>query len=182
QQGTPGYQPVYTRTDGIAERYNLTALDGVKILLKSSGVAQKVWGKALVCITYTWNRVCHKDGNKTPFEKYSGKKSSVSHLKLFGCLAYVDVPKQIRKKLDMRSKLGIVMGYALHTNGYRIWLKDENKLIETINVRLNENTKGIDTNQNSNGYPKFNFNISNYSDDEDDFDTVIDSIIWSFNS
>ncbi|GBN59080.1 Retrovirus-related Pol polyprotein from transposon TNT 1-94 [Araneus ventricosus] len=168
--------PYTPEQNGVAGRYNLTALDGVKTLLKSSGVAQKFWGEALLCFTYTWNRVCHKDGNKTPFEKYSGKKPSVSHLKPFGCLAYVGVPKQIRKKLDMRDKLGIIMGYALHTKGYRIWLRDENKLIETINVRFDENTKGVDASQNSNQYAKFNFTISNYSDDEGDFDTVMDSL------
>ncbi|GBL74326.1 Retrovirus-related Pol polyprotein from transposon TNT 1-94 [Araneus ventricosus] len=169
---TNSYTP---EQNGVAERYNLTALDGVKTLLKSSGVAQKFWDEALLCFTYTWNRVCHKDGNKTPFEKYSGKKPSVLHLKPFGCLAYVGVPKQIRKKLDMRAKLGIMMGYALHTKGYRIWLRDE-KLIETINVRFDENTKGVYASQNFNQYTKFNFTISNYSDDEGDFDTVMDSL------
>ncbi|GBM28889.1 Retrovirus-related Pol polyprotein from transposon TNT 1-94 [Araneus ventricosus] len=168
--------PYTPEKNGVVERYNLTALYGVKTLLKSSGVSQKFWGEALLCFTYTWNRVCYKDGNKTPFEKYSGKKPSVSHLKPFGCLAYVGVPKQIRKKLDMRAKLGIMMGYALHTKGYRIWLRDENKLIETINVWFDENTKGVDASQNSNQYIKFNFTISNYSDDEGDFDTVMDSL------
>ncbi|GBM96224.1 hypothetical protein AVEN_47687-1 [Araneus ventricosus] len=68
------------------------------------------------------------------------------------------------------------MGYALHTKGYRIWLRDENKLIETINVRFDENTKGVDASQNSNQYTKFDFTIPNYSDDEGDFDTVMDSL------
>ncbi|GBM31150.1 hypothetical protein AVEN_58941-1 [Araneus ventricosus] len=76
----------------------------------------------------------------------------------------------------MRAKVGIMMGYASHTKGYRIWLRDENKLIETINVRFDENTKGVDASQNCNQYTKFNFTISNYSDDEGDFDTVMDSL------
>ncbi|GFX50543.1 retrovirus-related Pol polyprotein from transposon TNT 1-94 [Trichonephila clavipes] len=117
----------------VAERFNLTALDGIKILLKSSEVPHKFWGEALLCFTYAWNRICHKDSNKTPFEKYSGRKPSVLHLKPFGCLAYAGVPKQIRKKFDMRAKMGIMMGYAQRTKGYRIWLIDENKLVETIN-------------------------------------------------
>ncbi|GBN94072.1 Retrovirus-related Pol polyprotein from transposon TNT 1-94 [Araneus ventricosus] len=103
--------------NGVTERYNLTALHGVKALLKSNGVAQKFLGEVLLCFTYTWNRVCHKDGNKTPFETYSGKKLSVSHLKHLGCLAYVGVPKQIRKKLDMRAKLGINVGYCVAYKG-----------------------------------------------------------------
>ncbi|GFV60724.1 hypothetical protein TNCV_4180601 [Trichonephila clavipes] len=64
-----------------------------------------------------------------------GRKPSVLHLKPFGCLAYAGVPKQIRKKFDMRAKMGIMMGYAQRTKGYRIWLIDENKLVETINIR-----------------------------------------------
>ncbi|GFV83848.1 hypothetical protein TNCV_387561 [Trichonephila clavipes] len=63
-----------------------------------------------------------------------GRKPSVLHLKPFGCLAYAGVPKQIRKKFDMRAKMGIMMGYAQRTKGYRIWLIDENKLVETINA------------------------------------------------
>ncbi|GBM43903.1 hypothetical protein AVEN_247122-1 [Araneus ventricosus] len=72
-----------------------------------------------------------------------------------------------------------MMGYALHTKGCRIWLRDENKLIETINVWFDEITKGIDASQNSNRYLKFNFTIftiSDYSADVDDLDTVIDSL------
>ncbi|GFT04808.1 retrovirus-related Pol polyprotein from transposon RE1 [Trichonephila clavipes] len=65
---------------------------------------------------------------------FVGRKPSVLHLKPFGCLAYAGVPKQIRKKFDMRAEMGIMMGYAQRTKGYRIWLIDENKLVETINV------------------------------------------------
>ncbi|GFT67713.1 retrovirus-related Pol polyprotein from transposon TNT 1-94 [Trichonephila clavipes] len=92
---TNSYTP---EMNGVAERFNLTALDGIKTLLKSSEVPHKFWGEALLCFTYAWNRICHKDSNKTPFEKYSGRKPSVLHLKPFGCLAYAGVPKQIRKK------------------------------------------------------------------------------------
>ncbi|GFY25481.1 retrovirus-related Pol polyprotein from transposon TNT 1-94 [Trichonephila clavipes] len=127
---TNSYTP---EMNGVAERFNLTALDGIKTLFKSSEVPHKFWGEALLCFTYAWNRICHKDSNKTPFEKYSGRKPSVLHLKPFGCLAYAGVPKQIRKKFDMRAKIGIMMGYAQRTKGYRIWLIDENKLVETIN-------------------------------------------------
>ncbi|GFV58135.1 retrovirus-related Pol polyprotein from transposon TNT 1-94 [Trichonephila clavipes] len=129
---TNSYTP---EMNGVAERFNLTALDGIKTLLKSSEVPHKFWGEALLCFTYAWNRICHKDSNKMPFEKYSGRKPSVLHLKPFGCLAYAGVPKQIRKKFDMRAKMGIMMGYAQRTKGYRIWLIDENKLVETINSK-----------------------------------------------
>ncbi|GFT04801.1 retrovirus-related Pol polyprotein from transposon TNT 1-94 [Trichonephila clavipes] len=161
---------------GVAERFNLTALDGIKTLLKSSEVPHKFWGEALLCFTYAWNRICHKDSNKTPFKKYSGRKPSVLHLKPFGCLAYAGVPKQIRKKFDMRAEMGIMMGYAQRTKGYRIWLIDENKLVETINVRFDENKRGINFRQKVNSNLGYNLNLPDYYDDEDDFDRVKDSL------
>ncbi|GFS66671.1 retrovirus-related Pol polyprotein from transposon TNT 1-94 [Trichonephila clavipes] len=170
---TNSYTP---EMNGVAERFNLTALDGIKTLLKSSEVPHKFWGEALLCFTYAWNRICHKHSNKTPFEKYSGRKPSVLHLKPFGCLAYAGVPKQIRKKFDMRAKMGIMMGYAQRTKGYRIWLIDENKLVETINVRFDENKRGINFRQKVNSNLGYNLNLPDYYDDEDDFDRVKDSL------
>ncbi|GFS71166.1 retrovirus-related Pol polyprotein from transposon TNT 1-94 [Trichonephila clavipes] len=170
---TNSYTP---EMNGVAERFNLTALDGIKTLLKSSEVPHKFWGEALLCFTYAWNRICHKDSNKTPFEKYSGRKPSVLHLKPFGCLAYAGVPKQIRKKkFDMRAKMGIMMGYAQRTKGYRIWLIDENKLVETINVRFDENKRGINFRQKVNSNLGYNLNLPDYYD-EDDSDRVKDSL------
>ncbi|GFX17176.1 retrovirus-related Pol polyprotein from transposon TNT 1-94 [Trichonephila clavipes] len=64
---TNSYTP---EMNGVAERFNLTALDGIKTLFKSSEVPHKFWGEALLCFTYAWNRICHKNSNKTPFEKY----------------------------------------------------------------------------------------------------------------
>ncbi|GFU92566.1 retrovirus-related Pol polyprotein from transposon TNT 1-94 [Trichonephila clavipes] len=170
---TNSYTP---EMNGVAERFNLTALDGIKTLLKSSEVPHKFWGEALLCFTYAWNRICHKDSNKTPFEKYSGRKPSVLHLKPFGCLAYAGVPKQIRKKFNMRAKIGIMMGYAQRTKGYRIWLIDENKLVETINVRFDENKRGINFRQKVNSNLGYNLNLPDYYDDEDDSDRAKDSL------
>ncbi|GFU90237.1 retrovirus-related Pol polyprotein from transposon RE1 [Trichonephila clavipes] len=68
-----------------------------------------------------------------------------------------------------------MMGYAQRTKGYRIWLIDENKLVETINVRFDEN-KGINFRQKVNSNLGYNLNLPDYYDDEDDFDRVKDSL------
>ncbi|GFV66103.1 retrovirus-related Pol polyprotein from transposon TNT 1-94 [Trichonephila clavipes] len=76
----------------------------------------------------------------------------------------------------MRAKMGIMMGYAQRTKGYRIWLIDENKLVETINVRFDENKRGINFRQKVNSNLGYNLNLPDYYDDEDDFDRVKDSL------
>ncbi|GFV15019.1 retrovirus-related Pol polyprotein from transposon RE1 [Trichonephila clavipes] len=60
--------------------------------------------------------------------------------------------------------------------GYRIWLIDENKLVETINVRFDENKRGINFRQKVNSNLGYNLNLPDYYDDEDDFDRVKDSL------
>ena len=42
--------------------------------------------------------------DKTTHEVWNGKKSSVKHLKVFVCDAYVHVPKEKRSKLDNKVK------------------------------------------------------------------------------
>ncbi|GFU91903.1 retrovirus-related Pol polyprotein from transposon TNT 1-94 [Trichonephila clavipes] len=157
----------------VAERYNLTALDGIKTLLNESGIRLKFWAEALICFSYTWNRVYHKGYKKTPFELYGGKRPSVSHLKKFGYLAFIGVPKQLRRKLDMRAKLGIMLGYALSTKGYRIWLIEENKVVETINVRFDEGKRGVDSEKTFTG-PVKNYLLKDFPEDGDIFSAVGD--------
>jgi len=36
-------------------------------------------------------------------KKFTGKKLDVSHLKVFGCIAYVHVPDEKRSKLDPKA-------------------------------------------------------------------------------
>lgn len=124
--------------NGVSERFNYTALDAIKALLAASKLSQRFWAEALLCFTYVWNRVCHNDRTQTPFELFGGRKPSVKHLRKFGSTVYVGIPKQKRRKLDMRAKKGIMVGYAMKTKGYRIFLPNEQRVIETINVKVIE--------------------------------------------
>ena len=40
----------------------------------------------------------------TPEERYTGRKPHISHLKIFGCIAYVHVPDELRSKLDPKAE------------------------------------------------------------------------------
>ncbi|GBL92953.1 hypothetical protein AVEN_54603-1 [Araneus ventricosus] len=135
---------------------------------------QKFWAEALLCFIYIWNRACHKN-KKTPFELYSGWKPSASHLEKFGCVAYVGVPKQTRKKLDMRAKLGIMCGYARTTKGYLILLLEGQRVIETINVKFDETKRGVDLVQDSKGSSFTLF--KDFPEDGDIFSIADDDLI-----
>ena len=42
--------------------------------------------------------------DKNPHEVWTGKKTSLEHIRVFGCDAYVHVPKENRSKLDNKAK------------------------------------------------------------------------------
>ena len=57
----------------------------------------------------------------TPEERYTGRKPDISHLKIFGCIAYVHVPDELRSKLDPKAEKCIFIGYSLQQKGYRCY-------------------------------------------------------------
>jgi hypothetical protein len=57
----------------------------------------------------------------TPNEVCSGKNLSISHLKVFGCDAFVHVPKEKRSKLDKKEVRCIFIGYKEGMKGYKLW-------------------------------------------------------------
>ena len=62
--------------------------------------------------------------DKTPHEVRTGKKPSLSHLRVFGCDAYVHVPKQKRTKLDTKSER-----YKDGLKGYKLWNPETSKVV-----------------------------------------------------
>ncbi|GJU87980.1 putative RNA-directed DNA polymerase [Tanacetum coccineum] len=57
---------------------------------------------------------------------WSGKDVSYHHLRVFGCKAYVHIPKDERSKLDVKGKSCMFLGYGQDEFGYKLYdLNDE---------------------------------------------------------
>ena len=59
--------------------------------------------------------------DKTPQKVWTGKKPSLTHLKVIGCEAYVHVPKENMSKLDKKDETCIFIVYKDGIKGYNIW-------------------------------------------------------------
>src|SRR5438128_8287860 len=91
-----------------------------RALLKQRGMPAVFWGEAVVTAVYILNRSPTKALNgRTPYEAWHGGKPAVSHLRVFGCLAFTKELGHIGK-LDDRSTPGLFIGYAEGSKAYRI--------------------------------------------------------------
>ena len=61
-------------------------------------------------------------GEKTPEEVFTSKKPAVDHMRIFGTLVYIHVPKEKRAKLEPFGKKGIFVGYRDNSKTYRIYV------------------------------------------------------------
>ena len=82
-------------------------------------------------------------GNKTPHEMWYGKKPSLKHLRVFGCEAYVHVPKDKRTKLDYKVRKCIFVGYGDGIKGYKCWNPESQKTVYSRDVIFREVSKSL---------------------------------------
>jgi hypothetical protein len=76
--------------------------------------------------------------DKTPQEVWTGKKPSLTHLKVFGCDAYVHVPKENKSKLDKKDEKCIFIGYKYGLKGYNLWNPETKKVVYSRDVVFRE--------------------------------------------
>ena len=113
---TPPYSP---QSNGVAERKNRTLTDLVNAMLDTSGLSKAWWGEAILTACHVLNKVPTKDNEITPYEKWAKRRTTLSYLRTWGCLAKVNVPIPKKRKLGHKTVDCINLGYAKNSVGYR---------------------------------------------------------------
>jgi hypothetical protein len=108
-------------------------------MLNEKNLPNYFWAEVVATAIYIINRtptvVVH---GMTPEEKFTCKKPNVSHLKVFGCIAYVHVPDEKRSKLNPKAEKCIFIGYFSKQKRYRCFNPSTRKLQVSRNVVFNE--------------------------------------------
>ena len=74
-------------------------------MLSGVELGKEFWAEEVGVACYLVNRSPSLTlDEKTPQEAWTGKKHSLTHLKVFGCDAYLHVPKEIKSKLDKKDE------------------------------------------------------------------------------
>ena len=103
----------------------------VRSMMSPTDLPFTFWGHALETAAFTLNRVPSKAVENTPYEMWTGKRPSLSFLKIWGCQAYVK--RQVSNKLEPKSDKCLFVGYPKETKGYYFYNPIENKVFVARN-------------------------------------------------
>ena len=74
----------------------------------------------------------------TPFECVYGYKPNLATLRKFGSRAYVNTPKDQRKKWDNKARVGIYVGEHEQSKTHLIYMQSTNSIIESMHVKFDK--------------------------------------------
>ena len=100
-------------------------------MLSHAGLPNSYWAEAVATAAYLRNHIptAAIKEDKTPYERWYGRKPNISHLKVFGCMAYAHIPDAQRQKLDKKSEKLHFVGYSIRSKGYRLFDEESRKLV-----------------------------------------------------
>ena len=92
--------PHTPQQNAVTERMNRTLQESARAMLAHAGMPNGYWAEAIATAAYLRNRATTSvlQESKTPYEMWCEKKPNISHLRVFGYVAYAYVPDCERQK------------------------------------------------------------------------------------
>ena len=130
--------PHTPKQNGVAERSWRTLFEMVRAMLKTANLPLEWWGRAILTAAYIKNKslTTANKVNKTPEEMFTGRKSDLQELRIFGSMVYVHDPDT--SKLEDRAIKALFVGYGEQAKGYVVYIPSSKKLTLTRNVTFLE--------------------------------------------
>jgi hypothetical protein len=116
--------------NGRAERIIRTLMDKAESMRFQACIPASWWQFSLDHATHVYNRTPSRRLNwQTPFQMLNKEKPDVTHLRVFGCAAYVFIPVEVRtNKMSPKSELMVYLGNHPGGKGW-IFMRGPNNIV-----------------------------------------------------
>ena len=138
-------------------------------MIRFARLPDSYWGEAVATAAYIRNRVPTSAFKErvSPYEKWYQRRPDLSHLRVFGCVAYAHIPDCQRNKLDKKAKKCRFVGYSLNYKGYRLMNEKTIKVVISRDVVFSENDFWVNKTEAETIIPT----VVNFQVDSDENDT-----------
>jgi hypothetical protein len=104
-----------------------------------------LWAEAVNMAAYLKNRLPHKHlpSSTTPFERFHGKRPTISHLKPFGSKCYVHIREEERSSRSKhlpRAREAIIVGYTSSPKVYQVFTLEDEYVFTTRDLTFPKKT------------------------------------------
>lgn len=124
------------------ERKNRVVQDAARMMLIEANIPEIFWRGAVTDVVYIMSRAqLRVNSEKTPYDLWNGKITSVKHFKVFGSSCYMKMNNDNPGKFDSQAYEGIFLGYYTKIRSYKCYNKSLGKMVECVYVRVDEELK-----------------------------------------
>ncbi|UYV72131.1 hypothetical protein LAZ67_9001917 [Cordylochernes scorpioides] len=132
--------------NGVAERANRTLVEMTRCFIIQANLPDPLWAELVHTSTYIRNRCPRTNESRTPYEIFTGRKPTVSHLRIIGCKCFAVDNRPRRGKFAPRSEEYRLIGYSPESKANdvvqieAIPQKGEDTSLEEESLQDDENT------------------------------------------
>ncbi|PIL29084.1 hypothetical protein GSI_09132 [Ganoderma sinense ZZ0214-1] len=132
--------PHIHQQNGRAERIIRTLMDKSEAMRHDACIPQSWWEFSFEHAAHLHNRTPTRRLEwRTPYELLNGTKPDISHLRVFGCGAYVFLPPEVRKnKLSPKSELMIYLGVGAGNHNHKFMRLPNNVIFTAAQALFDE--------------------------------------------
>jgi hypothetical protein len=131
--------PGTPQQNGVVERKNRTIQQMDRSMMNEKNIGQTYWVESIHTTLHILNKShLNPHSDKTPYELWYGRPTSIKHFKVFGSKCYIKNNNKNLGKYDDRADEGIFLGYVTNSKGYRCFNKILYKLVDCIDLKVDE--------------------------------------------
>lgn len=134
-------------------------------MLAKGKIAYRFWKEVVHATVYIQNKcLIRPNENEIPYEIWFGRKANVKRFKIFDNKCYIKRTEDNLGKFEDKADEGIFIGYLSKSKAFRCYNKRLEKIVESVDVRVDEGIDSLDNNQAN--YPNYEEMIEGYEHEE----------------
>jgi hypothetical protein len=131
--------PRTPQRNGVVESQNRTVQEMARSMMNEKKIGQTYWVEEIHTTVHVLNKAhLRPQSDKTPYELWFRRPASIKHFRVFGNKFYILNNDENLNKYDDRADEGTFLGYATNSKGYRCYNKRLHKMVDCIDVKIDE--------------------------------------------
>lgn len=164
--------PYCSYPNAVSKRAIRSITEKSRVMMLDASTPLSFWAEAVMCSNYITNRLpSNAIKMQYPYKRWYNRMPNLDNLRPFGCQASALIPTFSESSMmSTRSIRGVMVGYAIDSNAYRIFDLDKGEIAVYENVKFDEFSFPF---RNITEIPRGICLLASQSEDDTEFEAVL---------